>query len=262
MQDTGNPVSPLPKSQPAEPDPRSNAKSDGIGIGPIAGVVAAGVLILLAGVAGLLLVMRRKRRDANTASLRNALNQSPQDSQSRNEATPHNSNKPAADALSIHSSSGNEGTCAGAAATQSSMHATDASTVSGTSNRPGQQSCRLNTSPMPPSQFTEGGTGTGFTALTAAASELGDLYAASYPTRGGCTTFAETSVVGGPQEAPGPGATSQSKQEHVQYQVDSLGGKEVLDGLIVLQGLRTRLLGGVCSFRFICTSKFFLKWNV
>ena len=74
---------------------------------------------------------------------------------------------------------------------------------------------------------------------------LADVYQAAYPTQAGGTTFAAT--MAGPQAAPGPGASSESKQEHVQYQIDSLKDGEVLDGLILHQGLRTRLLGGTSS---------------
>ena len=72
---------------------------------------------------------------------------------------------------------------------------------------------------------------------------LADAYQAAYPTQAGGTTFAAT--MASPQAAPAPGASSESKQEYVQYQIDSLKDGEVLDGLVLQQGLRTRLLGGV-----------------
>jgi hypothetical protein len=68
------------------------------------------------------------------------------------------------------------------------------------------------------------------------------VYQAAFPTRES-TLFVSTAV-GGPQQAPGPDATSECKQEYVQYQIDSLGAAQVLGGLILQQGLRTRLLGG------------------
>jgi hypothetical protein len=73
-------------------------------------------------------------------------------------------------------------------------------------------------------------------------SVLASVYQAAFPTRE--STLCVSTAVGGPQEAPGPDATSECKQEYVQYQIDSLGAGEVLDGLILQQGLRTRLLGG------------------
>jgi hypothetical protein len=71
---------------------------------------------------------------------------------------------------------------------------------------------------------------------------LASLYQAAFPTRE--STMCASTAVGGPQQAPGPDASSECKQEYVQYQIDSLGAAEVLDGLILQQGLRTRLLGG------------------
>jgi hypothetical protein len=72
---------------------------------------------------------------------------------------------------------------------------------------------------------------------------LANMYQAAFPTRE--STMRMSTAVGGPQQAPGPDASSECKQEYVQYQIDSLGAAEVLDGLILQQGLRTRLVGGL-----------------
>jgi hypothetical protein len=71
---------------------------------------------------------------------------------------------------------------------------------------------------------------------------LASVYQAAFPTRE--STMCVSTAVRGPQQAPGPDASSECKQEYAQYQIDSLGSAEVLDGLILQQGLRTRLLGG------------------
>jgi hypothetical protein len=73
--------------------------------------------------------------------------------------------------------------------------------------------------------------------------QLANVYQAGFPTQQGNTTFASTAA-GDLQQAPGPGATSECKQEYLQYQIDTLGAAEVLDGLVLQQGLRSRLLGG------------------
>jgi hypothetical protein len=98
---------------------------------------------------------------------------------------------------------------------------------------------------MHSSHFTTGGS----IERSGGGSQLSNVYQAAFPTRDSNTTFAATAV-GSPQPAPGPGASSESIQEHVQYQIDSLGATEVLDGLKLQQGMRSRLLGGVY---FLCS---------
>lgn len=48
-----------------------------------------------------------------------------------------------------------------------------------------------------------------------------------------------------PQNAPPTTASSDERQDYVNDQLDSLLNKEVLGGLIVLPGLKNRLIGGV-----------------
>ena len=115
------------------------------------------------------------------------------------------------------------------------MHAGDASTASTTSKRAQQHTVGS----LQSSQVTTQGS----TGQQSQVGSLADAYQAAYPTQAGGTTFAAT--MASPQAAPAPGASSESKQEYVQYQIDSLKDGEVLDGLVLQQGLRTRLLGGV-----------------
>jgi hypothetical protein len=72
---------------------------------------------------------------------------------------------------------------------------------------------------------------------------LARLYQAAFPSRE--STSVGTKTVAGAQQAPGPDASSECKQDYVQYQLDSLGAAEVLDGLMIQQGMRNRLLGGM-----------------
>lgn len=51
---------------------------------------------------------------------------------------------------------------------------------------------------------------------------------------------------------PGPGASSAAEQEYVQYQIDSLEGREVLNGLVLQQGMHSRLLGGMHLPAHLC----------
>jgi hypothetical protein len=72
---------------------------------------------------------------------------------------------------------------------------------------------------------------------------LGGVYAAAYPTIN-TVTGNTTYMTNGPPTPPGPNASASTKQEYLQYQLDSLGHSEVLDGLVLQEGMHTRLLGG------------------
>lgn len=45
--------------------------------------------------------------------------------------------------------------------------------------------------------------------------------------------------------APAAGAAAEHMQEYVQYQLDSLGGNTLLNGLVLQQGQHSRLIGGM-----------------
>lgn len=117
--------------------------------------------------------------------------------------------------------------------TQQSMNAAEASAASASTwpNRTSMQSYTPLDTPGAKGSSTGGD------------SSLAEVYKAAFPTKAGCTTFAHTAM--GLLAAPGPEASSECKQEYVQYQIDSLVGQVLLDGLVLQEGFRTRLLGGV-----------------
>lgn len=78
-------------------------------------------------------------------------------------------------------------------------------------------------------------------------SAVSDMYAAAYPTQG----FTVESSIGATVEHPGiqsmaltESSNISKRMEYAQYQIDSLRGQEVLDGLIMDMSVHSRLLGG------------------
>jgi hypothetical protein len=65
-------------------------------------------------------------------------------------------------------------------------------------------------------------------------------------------TFADmTKQSAGPVEAPGPGAGLEERLQYVHHQLDSLAGREILQGLQLLEGSSNLLQGGAVPMSFL-----------
>jgi hypothetical protein len=57
-------------------------------------------------------------------------------------------------------------------------------------------------------------------------------------------TFLDMTQQSRPLEPPGPGAGAEERRQFLHCQLDSLSGRQVLQGLLLLQGSNNRLQGG------------------
>ena len=77
---------------------------------------------------------------------------------------------------------------------------------------------------------------------------LEGMYANAFPTNTSGDTFSASAVQPARMSvmpAPAAGAAAEHMQEYVQYQLDSLGGNTLLNGLVLQQGQHSRLIGGM-----------------
>lgn len=78
-------------------------------------------------------------------------------------------------------------------------------------------------------------------------SGISSMYEAAYPTK--CSTIDSECTQGTPViEAPDEKSTAEQRMEYVQYQIDSLSGVEVLNGLVMDTSMHSRLTGGTWAF--------------
>lgn len=77
-------------------------------------------------------------------------------------------------------------------------------------------------------------------------SGVSSMYASAYPTK---YSTVESVFTRGPSpvEVPGESSSPAERMEYVQYQIDSLNGVEVLNGLIMDTSMHSRLTGGKSS---------------
>jgi hypothetical protein len=65
-------------------------------------------------------------------------------------------------------------------------------------------------------------------------------------------TFDNMTQQSRPLDPPGPGAGIEERMHYLHYQLDSLAGSEVLQGLLLLEGSSNRLEGGVVHRSSVC----------